>query len=364
MRHSEALPPHGGDIETFVECYGCRPLDFSVNTNPYGISPAAKEAAVGALDHADRYPDPHCRALAEKLARRNGVEPGAVLVGNGASDAIFRLMRALAPRTALVCVPTFSEYEAACVRVGCEVRKHQLDPERGYVLDEGILDEIAGIDAVFLCEPNNPTGRVDDPALLRRVMDRCRAEGCTMIVDECFNGFLADPEAASLRSLLAKNPHLVIIDAFTKTHGMAGLRLGYALCADEKLMDAARAAGVPWSVSVLAQEAGCAALDDEGHVRRARELIARERPRLAEGLSQAGLAVLPSEANYLLARSPVPDLPTLLAQKGVMVRDCGTYEGLPDGCIRFAVRLPKENDRLIEAVREALSNEDGKAVGR
>ena len=163
MRRCDGLPPHGGDIEAFERCYGCRPLDFSVNTNPYGLSPAARKAAIGALDHADRYPDPHCRALVAALARRNGVDSSGVLVGNGATDVMFRLMRALAPASALVCAPTFSEYERACARVGCSVEAYALDPSRDYLLDEGILERLDGVDVVFLCEPNNPTGQLHDP---------------------------------------------------------------------------------------------------------------------------------------------------------------------------------------------------------
>lgn len=357
MRRCDGLPPHGGDIEAFERCYGCRPLDFSVNTNPYGLSPAARKAAIGALDHADRYPDPHCRGLVAALARRNGVDSSGVLVGNGATDVTFRLMRALSPARALVCAPTFSEYEWACARVGCSVEAYALDPSRDYLLDEGILERLDGVDVVFLCEPNNPTGQLDDPSLLRRVLSRCEESGCVLVVDECFNGFLAKPEEASIRGLVPDHPRLVVIDALTKTHGMAGLRLGYALCSDADLVARAWAAGVPWSVSVIAQEAGCAALGDEEHVERARELVARERPIMAEELASMGLEVIPSQANYLTARAPVSDLPARLARRGVMVRDCGTYDGLPDDCVRFAVRLPEENRRLVEAVREALADE-------
>lgn len=358
MNECEVLPPHGGDVEAFEERFGCRPLDFSVNTNPFGISPAARTAAAEALGHADRYPDPHCRALVAALAKCNGVAQENVLVGNGATDVIFRLVSALAPRRALVCAPTFSEYERACVRAECGVEAFPLDPDRGYALDEGILDRLEGADIVFLCEPNNPTGRVDDPALLCRVLGRCEDVGCFLVVDECFNGFLAAPEKASLRGLVVDHPRLAVIDAFTKTHGMAGLRLGYALCSDSELVSRAWEAGVPWSVSVIAQEAGCAALGDGDHVARARELVARERPRLEAELVSAGLEVIPSQANFLTARAPVPDLPERLARAGIMVRDCGTYAGLPDRCVRFAVRLPEENDRLIEAVREALASDE------
>lgn len=355
MKQRGALPPHGGDIEAFEARYGRRPLDFSVNTNPYGLSPAARAAAIAALAHADRYPDPRCRALAAALAERNGVAVGGVLVGNGATDVLFRLIRALSPRKALVCAPTFSEYERACARVGCRVEVHPLDPACGYRLDEGILDKLEGVDVAFLCEPNNPTGQVDDPILLRRVLERCGEVGCLLVVDECFNGFLAEPGKASLRGLVADHPQLAVIDAFTKTHGMAGLRLGYALCSDADLIARAWEAGVPWSVSVIAQEAGCAALADEEHIERARTLIARERPRLEERLLAAGFDIIPSQANYLTARAPVADLPARLARAGIMVRDCGTYDGLPDRCVRFAVRLPEENSRLIEAVHEAVA---------
>lgn len=356
MDMQRSAPPHGGDREAFRQAYGQAILDFSVNTNPYGLSPVAREAAIAALDRADRYPDPHCRALTGALARKNGVAECQVVVGNGASDVIFRLARVIAPARALVCAPTFSEYERACAQLPCTVVPYYLKEERNFCLDEDFLDAIPGMDLVFLCEPNNPTGAVDDPQLLARIVRRCGQEGAVLAVDECFNGFLANPTAASIRPLLAQNPHLVVIDALTKTQGMAGLRLGYALCSDAALVTRLREAGVPWSVSVIAQEAGCAALEDDAHLAKARTCVNEQRPLLSDALKQRGFRVYPSQANYLLARSPIPCLCERMAQRGVMVRDCATFDGLPPECVRFAVRLPHENRQLLQVLDSVLAD--------
>lgn len=119
--------------------------------------------------------------------------------------------------------------------------------EAGFVLDEGFLRRIVpGIDLVFLCEPNNPTGRTTPRELLLQIAARCRETGALLVLDECFNDFLDQPTAHSLVRELQTNQNLLILKAFTKLYAMAGVRLGYCLCADGKLLDAMRAAGQPW----------------------------------------------------------------------------------------------------------------------
>ena len=134
---------------------------------------------------------------------------------------------------------------------------------------------------------------------------------------------------------------------------MAGLRLGYALCADAGLLDALRQAGQPWAVSTPAQAAGLAALREEDYVRAVRALIAAERPRLAAGLAALGCRVAPGQANYLLffcAR----ELCGPLRRRGILLRSCANYKGLGPGWYRAAVRTGAENDRLLRAIGEVL----------
>ena len=275
---------HGGDWAGFEIEYGRQPLDFSMNVNPLGISEAVREAIAKAGAAADRYPDPLCRRLIQRLAEAEGVPAEWIFCGNGAADIIFRLARALKPEekaapVLLVTAPTFSEYEAAFAENGWEIRRYLLQEEKGFRIGEDFLDQIGeDTDAVFLCEPNNPTGITTDMQLLRKIRQRCRKTGTALVIDECFNGFLEDPAAHSMAAELETAGPLIILKAFTKLYGMAGVRLGYCLCPDLETIERLRRAGAPWNVSSLAQEAGIAALEDQDHVKRGLAIVEEERP--------------------------------------------------------------------------------------
>ncbi|WP_322153151.1 threonine-phosphate decarboxylase [Paratractidigestivibacter sp.] len=348
---------HGGAREDYLERFGCLPQDFSANVNPLGMSPAARQAAIAAVDQAVFYPDPNSRRLVGAIAAHDGVPESCVVVGNGAADLICRLAAAMAPRRALVLAPTFSEYEDALCQAGCEVVRHELLLQEDLVPTDRLLDDVVpGIDVVFVCEPNNPTGLCMGRPLLVRLLERCRQVGARLVVDECFNGFLPDPKGSSVRSLAVSNPHLVILAAFTKLYGMAGLRLGYLMCSDAELTHRVAAVGQSWPVSCVAQAAGVAALADADFVERTRCVVGLERERLMSALECLGLEVWCGQANYLLLRSRVENLYELLAERGVLVRDCSNYHGLGPGFVRVAVRRHQENDLLIETIGDVLSD--------
>lgn len=347
-------PTHGGDWAGFEARYGRPPLDFSVNVSPLGVPDGVRRALEGAAVSADRYPDPLCRSLRAAIAEREGVDAERVLCGAGAADLIFRAVLARRPRLALLPAPSFTEYEAALRAADCRVAYFELRKENGFALDSGILEAITPeTDMVFLCQPNNPTGRTVPRPLLLRVLDRCRSTGTLLVLDECFCGFLDDPAAHSLVTELARGEDLLILRSFTKLYALAGVRLGYCLAGDPALPDAMAAAGPPWAVSSLAQAAGLAALEEDGYVRSVRALIRSERPRLAGRLAALGLRVIPGEANYLLFQCAAPLLGPL-GERGILLRRCGDYRGLDDSWYRAAVRTPGENDRLIRAMEEVL----------
>ncbi len=350
------IPPHGGDILTFEERYGRVPVDFSANTNPLGLSPMAREAVERSLDVADRYPDPRCRELVAAISEHEGVDGSTVVCGNGASDLLWRIAALTAPARAMVLAPTFSEYEEALIASGCEVVHHVLREEDGFVPGGDLVDRVReelgqGLGALFLCEPNNPTGATSPREVLEDVIGLCGDAGTTVVVDECFNGFLDDPSAATVVPLLRSCPTLIVVKAHTKIYGMAGLRLGYVLCGDAAAAEAICSAGPPWSVSSVAQAAGVAAFEDVAHVERCCRIVAAERPRIAEALRDAGCKVFESRANYLLAKAPDSSLAEALAREGVLVRSCSNYRGLSDRFVRVAVRSPEDNDVLIAALR-------------
>lgn len=346
---------HGGDYMGYRERYGHDALDFSANVSPLGVPDAVARAIGEAAFRADRYPDPLCRELCAAIGAAEGIPKEWILCGNGAADLIFRLALAERPRRALILAPTFAEYAAALETVGCMVQRYELTEQNDFALTGDFLAAIEKpVELVVLCQPNNPTGQATGRALMRRILAKCESIGARLAVDECFLDFLPDGESLTMKPMLKESPNLLIFKAFTKLYGMAGVRLGYSLCADEALLARMRGAGQPWAVSSLAQAAGLAALTQTEYVARVRALVETERPYLLSGLRALGLRVVEGRANYLLFRAD-EGLGDRLEALGVAVRRCGNYPGLDDSWYRTAVRTRKENDALLGALREALA---------
>ena len=345
---------HGGDWAGYRAEFGRDALDFSANVSPLGLPAGVAAAITAALPMADRYPDPLCRALRTKLAAAEGVDTAQILCGNGAADLIYRLALALRPRRALLPAPTFAEYAAALETVDCDVQRFLLREENDFAVTDGFVDAIDdSTDAVFLCQPNNPTGQLTPPDFVARILQRCTACGALLVLDECFLDFLPDHAQLTAKPLLGSGD-LLILKAFTKLYGMAGVRLGYALSADTALLDAMQHTGQPWAVSSLAQAAGLAALDETAYVEQVRALIAAQRSLLASGLRALGLRVLDGRANYLLFQGP-ETLGETLRQKGVVLRSCANYPGLDGSWYRTAVRTAAENEQLLQTLSEVFS---------
>jgi threonine-phosphate decarboxylase len=336
--------PHGGAaFEPGVT------LDMSANTNPLGTPPGVLEAVKEALGRVRDYPDPYCRELIAAIAAFEGVPGDCILCGNGAAELICAFGEAVKPATALETAPTFSEYALGVERWGCRVDRYPLRQENGFLLDEGFLTclEERRPEAVFLCTPNNPTGRLIAPGLLDRVLEICAGQGTRLFLDECFLGL--SEGGVSMKCRLGQYPGLFILKAYTKSYGMAGLRLRYCLTADTDLLSAMSELGQPWNVSVPAQAAGIAALREADFLARANAVIRAEKPRLKAGLEALGCWVCPSEANYLLFRGP-KDLGDRLLKRGIALRSCANYHGLGPGWYRTAVKTREENDRLLAAM--------------
>ena len=346
---------HGGDVYTLQGQDGTL-LDFSANINPLGIPPAVEAAAAASLRDCARYPDPLCRELRAALAEKEGVPQEWILCGCGAAELIFRWAAALKPRAVLLPVPAFAEYERALETVGCAPRFFPLPEEEGFRLPDAFEEALAqDLDTVILTNPHNPTGLLLPPERLRRLLFLCRERGIRVLLDECFLDFTDAPEAATMRPLLGEIPGLFLLKAFTKLYAMAGLRLGYGLCADAALLEGMTACGQPWSVSIPAQAAGIQALRETAYVERTRALIRRERAFLWAGLERAGAKVLGGEANFLFFRcSGREDLTRRLEEKGILLRACGNFRGLSKEYYRTAVRTREENRILLEAVEDSL----------
>jgi threonine-phosphate decarboxylase len=322
-------------------------LDYSVNTNPLGMPEPVKAAIRDHVEEYGRYPDPSCRELRAALSRYEGVSEDRICCGNGAADLIFRICLARKPRRVLVCAPGFSEYERAAVLAGAEVTRRRLEEAEGFALTRRYLEDLVpGLDMAFLCNPNNPTGRLIEPDLLAEILRRCRELGVLLVMDECFLPFTEAPSLAG-----DAGPCLVVVKALTKTFSLAGLRMGYAIGPDSAFIEAIAGTGQRWSVSSPAQAASCAALQCLPWLEQSRGIIKTERPCLAEKLRELGFTVFDSDANFLLFRSETPLLDGLM-ERGILIRDCSSFHGLDGRYYRCCVKQREQNNTFIAALRE------------
>lgn len=339
---------HGGDVYRNPDA-----LDFSANMNPLGTPESVILAAQEGVRKICNYPDVQQSKLKQALAEYEQVPKDSLICGNGAAELIFMFAQAIRPRRAVVLAPTFAEYELALKSVGCQVEHVELSEADSFEFRSAarICELVSsGIDLVCLCNPNNPTGKLIDRELILEILEHCKKHKARMLLDECFNDFIEVPEDFTLKGELIHYSHLFLLKAFTKRYSMAGIRLGYGMSADAELLDQMRSCVQPWNLSIPAQEAGVAALQEEEYVRKARWLVARERGWLEKEMEKLGLKVYDSKANYIFFQGP-RDLMEHCLERKVLIRDCSNYVGLEKGFYRVAVKLHEENEQLLKALR-------------
>ena len=339
---------HGGDIYG-----GGVRLDFSANTNPYGTPQGVLDAITGCLHDLHRYPDPYCRELTKAISEFEEVSQEYILCGNGAAELIYSYCEALKPKTAVELAPTFSEYALALERVGCKPHRYILHQDNDFALTLDFLSYLkeAKPEAVILCNPNNPTGKVIPMDLLQQILAVCEENQSHLFIDECFLDLSSQGE--SMKGFLKDYPCLFILKAFTKSFGLAGIRLGYCLCAGSDLQRKMSRTVQPWNISTIAQIAGVAALKEKTFLYQTQKLIEVERPWMKRELESLNLYTCDSCANYLLFQGPVT-LHDNLKRRGIAIRNCGNYFGLVPGWYRVAVRQHEENEELIEAISQEV----------
>ncbi|WP_027085772.1 threonine-phosphate decarboxylase CobD [Cohnella panacarvi] len=347
---------HGGDLLTATEAFG-RPeedwLDYSSNMNPFGPPEVVGELMRERWRDIARYPDPAARGLRNKLSQAYGIPPESILVGNGAAELIDLVVRELRPAETILARPSFTEYEDAVRKAGGRTIPEPLLRECAFELSNA---PDAGERTVFLGHPNNPTGRIV-PA---RVLDALRLSGTRMMLDEAFLDFLPDEEGISYIRHAAESPRIQVIRSMTKFYAIPGIRLGF-LVAHPDIVRRLKGAQTHWSVNFLAQLIGEAVLDERAYAERTRAWLQEERPWLMGELSRLGLTVFPSDTNFLLVSLPgetgmdARRLQRAMARHGILIRDASLFDGLDASCFRLAIRLRRDNERLIRALKEALS---------
>lgn len=353
---------HGGDWATAMEMFPCVPdrfLDYSANINPLGPPAALQQLLSQEWNFLARYPDPEVRELRGAISAKHGIMPESVLVGNGAAEVIDLIVRTLQPETVGVIDPTFSEYREASEKHGAKIVSIRAFAEEDFSVPlEKAIEVLPKVDALFLDQPNNPTGKRWERGYLLELIRRAEKLGAKIILDEAFIDFFPDEADASMVREAERSATVVVVRSMTKFYAIPGLRLGYAVAGPSLIREMKRLQ-VPWSVNHLAQKAGVLALQDLDYERRSRQLISVERSWLSRELARLGCHTYEGAANFLLVRlgnhrMDADELQRRLGIEGILIRCCTTFIGLNDQYFRVAVRTRTENERFILALEAAL----------
>ena len=354
---------HGGNIYALAERLGCAPadiVDMSSNVNPLGPPPGLLDFLSAHLESIAALPEADAGTAVRAFARRHGLDPARVLAANGTTELIHAIPLALEARSAAILGPTYADYADGC-------RMHGVDPvfalaeERDEFrpnldrFDRTLRESGAGL--AFVCNPNNPTGRLVGRGDLLDLIGK--HPDVAFVVDESYLPFVPGGEAASL--LDADRPNLLVLHSMSKIFRAPGLRIGFVAGAPELVARLARYA-VPWRLNSLAGHAVVFLMSRRNLVDRfvaeTRAYLEAERGALAGALAGAErIRVFPSVAPFILLRLAgnrrSPEICESLAREGVLIRDCANFFGLSDRFVRISLKGTEENRRVAERLAQA-----------
>lgn len=350
------MAKHGGNIEEVARKLKISPedfIDFSANINPLGLSNAVKAAIEKNILKIEKYPDITYHDLKKSIEDFEKVDYENILIGNGAAEVIFNVVRGVKPKRALVMAPTFSEYEEALNSVECGIKHFYLKEKDKFCITEDVLDEINdSLDVLFICNPNNPTGVLTTSRDIEKILIKAMETNTVVVVDESFLDFRDDKYLYECKSLLNNYKNLVIIKSATKFFAFPGIRIGYGFTTNDDLKRKVESVSISWSVNTLAKEALISGFLDKEYIKQSLNFIKEEKDYLYnELLKIKGLTVFKPSVNFIMIKACDTTLYEKLLEHRIIIRRCNNYYGLNNEFYRVAVRTRKENEKLVEALK-------------
>ena len=302
---------HGGNTEEIARKYNLSSneiIDFSANINPLGLNENIKNAMIKAIDKIIKYPDITYFDLKNSIGKFENINSENIILGNGAAEVIFNIIRALTPKKALLPAPTFSEYEEAILSVGGDIEYFNVITNTIVVIDESFLD------------------------------------------------FVKDNENYSSKELLDKYNNLIIVKSLTKFFAMPGARIGYGICFNNDIICKINKVMVPWSVNIMAADGIMQGLKEKSYIDNSIEYVNNEKNYLYSALKEIDcIRVFQPNVNFIMFKLLKNlDLKSELIKRKILIRSCDNYIGLNNSFYRVAVRTRKENNKLIEELKNIL----------
>jgi threonine-phosphate decarboxylase len=357
---------HGGEVLDAAGKSGRKReeiLDFSSSVNPLGPSRRALEAAKHSFKEIPAYPDSNSNALRTAIANHfPALTKNNIIAGNGSTELMYLFADTFMRKgdKALIPAPTFGEYENAVRKTGEPPLFISLD--NNFNIDLAVFKkEMKGAKIIFLCNPNNPTSMLIPKNTLKGLIEEAMNQDILVFLDEDFLEFVEEEKTLTLIGKIKDYPNLFILRSFTKIFGLTGLRMGYGI-ANKDIVDLLLCAKIPWNVNCLAQAAALEALNDKEHLKVTREIIKKEKAYLLSELSKINqFKIYPPDANFFfidIRKTGInaSKLAAKLLAQGFLIRDCTSFHGLDPYYIRLAVKTHAENQKLVEAIRQAVKN--------
>lgn len=354
----QALKPYvpGRSIDEVREKYRpVRIVKLGSNENPLGANPKVLKAVAKAMSRISLYPDGSSRDLRQALAVSLQLDFSQVVVGNGSDEILLMIAMAFVKPGERVVISenTFSEYEFSGRVMDAEIVKVPLRNMR-YDLVAYARMLIQKPRALFLCNPNNPTGTYFTHAELESLLRQTPRE-CLVVVDEAYGDYSTAADFPRCLELMRNYPNLLVTRTFSKLYGLAGLRLGYGI-GDAALLRETLRVKTPFNVNLLVQTAAITALSDKAFVNRSLKVNRKGRVQIEAGLSKLGLTFLPTQANFICFKVPRPAVGLCedLLKRGLIIRALKSF-GLEDWC-RVTIGTADQNRFFLKELRPVLFN--------
>ena len=344
---------HGANVDNMAKKFGKNEndiIDFSSNVNPHIISDLGKYVLEG-LEKSRSYPDINYTNLRNNISDYIKVDSELIIPGNGATEIIYLLMKSIKRRLAIL-NPTFSEYGRGAKLNNLEIIDFHLKEENNFSID---LDEIQKnmdkFDSLFICNPNNPNGKVKD---LNELLDLMIENDKLLIVDETFMEFVGEEEKYSLINKIEQTPNLFILKAVTKFFGMPGLRLGYGVTSNKQIIKNIYEYKEPWTINSFAENLSNYLFKDKEYINGSKDYYINERKFMLEELRKISrLKVYDTDTNFVLIKLDDDEANSLkleLFEKyNILIRDASNFIGLDKSYIRVAIKSHNDNKVLIES---------------
>ncbi len=360
--HIEALKAYvpGLSIDEIRERYNLTNIvKMASNENALGASPLVQERIKKNAAHVFRYPQGGNPKLVQAIAKRHGVSPKRVIVGNGSDEIIDLLMRVRCRPEIdnIVCFkPCFGMYTVQSQICGVELRQVPLREDFSFPFEELSTCIDAHTSLVFITTPDNPSGYCPDAQQVRNFAKTLPA-GCLLVIDEAYMDFTHEETFSLLAQDKDNAPdNIAFLRTFSKSYGLAGIRLGYGIL-PTKLADYMWRSRMPFSVNILAEEAGLAALEDTVFYSQSIAMAKEGREQLSKGFLELGCFAYTSHANFIMFAPPkgkdALDIFEALLQKGFILRPLKSY-GMPQ-LLRISVGTAQENAAFLHALAQVLA---------